>query len=226
MSVDKIICPKCGAGNVFDSNYCTSCGLSVAHTPDEVNQPTPKQKDSASSVPAMPKLPVFPNMELGNLVDARTALLDTVGMRAGEVRARFCIKLAEMKIKVGTGIIDNQNFLFVYFPASGLQSYTIIAVRIEAQENKLLIERRRYVKVKRTLGLAAWVWIILFAIISQGLTLFFLLIKGYREFLFQLDGSPEEAHVLTSQTHEVTVLSVLMDAVKASGGLDARMSLL
>ena len=74
------------------------------------------------------------------------------------------------------------------------------------------------------LGLAAWIWLILSAVLSNGITLLFLLFKGYREFLYQLDGSKtHEAQRLASQKHGVTVLSALMDAVKASGGMDARM---
>ena len=220
--MDTIICPKCGTQNSFDSNNCSSCGLSLVAIRNVLTE-TPPIQNSDSSTPSsnveMPKLPVFPNIELGNFVDSHTGLLDNMGARADEIRAKFCQKLSNMKIYVGTSVIGNQNFLFVYFPISGQESYTIIPVRIEAQGDKLLIDRRRYVKVKNSFGVSAWLLIIIFAVITYGLTLFLLLSKGYRDYLYRLDGNrTQETQILASQTHEVTVVSTLKDVIMECGG--------
>jgi hypothetical protein len=221
MSIDKIICPKCGTENAISFNNCSSCGLSLIIVRDALNASNSKQEEiKTSPIPSMPELPAFPSYrrELGNFIDSHTSLINDMGARADEIRARFCTKLIEMKIYVGTGIIGNQNFLFVFIPINGVESYTIMAIRIEPQEGKLLIEHRRYVKVTNSFGALAWIWIIIFALITYGLTLLLLFIKGYREFLYKLGGGrTQETQVLMSQTHQVTVLSVLADALKASG---------
>ena len=61
--------------------------------------------------------------------------------------------------------------------------------------------------------------IIIFAVITYGLTLFLLMIKGYRDYLYRLDGNrTQETQILASQTHEVTVVSTLKDVIMECGG--------
>jgi hypothetical protein len=224
MSIDKVICPKCGTENKLEASNCSSCDLplvSIRNVLLDAESPSAANNQSSDfpSASVMPNLPKFPALELGNFVSSRTTLLDNMGARAEEVRTKFCQKLSMMKIYVGTGTIGNDNFLFVHFPISGQDSYTIIPVRIEAQGDKLLIDRRRYVVVKNSFGTAAWIWIIIFAIFTYGLTLLLLFIKGYREFLYRLDkGKTQETQLLASQTHEITVLSILRDAIMECGG--------
>ena len=161
-------------------------------------------------------------MALGEFVNSHTGLLDNMGAHAGEVRTKFCAKLADAKIYFGKGTIGNQDFLFVYFPISGQEAFTIIAVHIEAQGDKLLIERRRYVKLKTSFGVKAWILIVFATVATYGFYLLLLLLKPHKEWLYRLDaGRMRENQALMSQTHDVTALSLLKDAIKDCGGTDA-----
>ena len=219
-----IFCPRCGNRNALNDDECGNCQLSLVTIRNGISsEMTPSEIETYEKVnniiPPLPKLKNFPqDIEIGEFILQNSAIFPNFGGRKEEVCARFITSLSERTKNISYGVINQQSFFFVYFPLNEQEAHTIVAVRIEPQGKDLFVEWRRYVKTKNNFGVGAVIWIVILAIITYGLTLFLLLSKSYRNFLYKLgSGKTQESQLLESTKHELIVRTRLREACKSSG---------
>ncbi|MCL5428663.1 MAG: hypothetical protein M1347_02515 [Chloroflexi bacterium] len=157
--------------------------------------------------------------DLGDFVNSKSAILDEMGSRINKFANSYVHALIKKKVKMSVMEISYQDYFVAKFPLIEPESFSHILVSITRDGKDLIIERRRYLKIKRGYGCIAIIIMGVMVVFTYGLALLLLLIQPFRHWLYQLDKSKSYTDQFNrALKHELIVLNALKEALKVSGG--------
>lgn len=222
------VCLHCGARYPQEAKFCALCGNSLSS-----NAPTPQisNSNSMNTTPItsqnIQQLPLHsPEIDLGQDILSKFISIPNKINLTARIQQQFINDIKPLNLFISNGVLKNQvisgynlpnDFIFIEkpFPKEALST---IAVRIAPQGNNLFIEWRQFVRGKRKMGPKAIWLMILITIVTFYFGLFLLLIKSFRNWMYNLDNKnlkPEYYPLL--QEFVGTIRTVLVNACLKSG---------